>query len=233
MAVHRRVHARSGVDLARVGRRRPAQIPGAADTRRCSRESSSRRSRGRPPRGRRGAARRVPARDRHARVRRRPRRPPRLRALLPGLGARHPADLLLRREVVRVHARWHRDRRRADRERRGPGDQVPAGACGARPRVPQDHDARPAHHDVGHPLPRGRLSVLGGRHVHVLRRGFARHRAEPHPDRGPAGLVALQRLQPAAARADPRADCWYVRLRLHGHAALAAAGSRSRRHLEP
>ena len=39
--VDRRVHDRSGHDLARVGRGRPAQIPGAANTGRCSPESSS------------------------------------------------------------------------------------------------------------------------------------------------------------------------------------------------
>ena len=45
--------------------------------------------------------------------------------------------------------------------------------------------------------------------------------------------MALQQLPPAAPWAGTRARHGNVRVRLHGHEALAAAGSRGRRHLEP
>ena len=126
VVVDRRVDLRSGVDLARVRRGRPAQVPGAADTGGCSCESSSRRRRGRPRRRQWAGSGRVPARDRHARVSRRSRRPPRPRAVLRRRDSREPADVVFRGEVVRLDARRDRDRRGADRRRRGSGDRLRA-----------------------------------------------------------------------------------------------------------
>ena len=103
------------------------------------------------------------------------------------------------------------------------------------PRFAQITLARPAH-DVLRPSLRGAVGppALGRRHRHLLRHGPSRPGAGPDRRSTAAGRgLALQQLQPAAARDGARAGDRDVGLRVHVDEALAAARGRRRRHLEP
>ena len=108
------------------------------------------------PCGRRRRFRCVPARDGHPRVRRRRRGPVGLRTVLRRVGPHDAPDLVLGREVVRVHARGHRHRRGVDRGCRRSGDRVPPRTDAAGPAVRSHHAPGPAHDVLGAPV-RGAL----------------------------------------------------------------------------
>ena len=160
MVVDRRVDVRSGVDLARVGRGRPAQVPGAADTGRRSRESSPRASR--PTSSLSGEG----------------------EGLDEFLRETDTLAFLVVHEDRLVHERYFDGATRESLQTSFSaaksfvstlvGIAIDAGLIesvddpvtdylpelAARdPEVPTDHAAPPAHDVVGHPLPGGRLSV--------------------------------------------------------------------------
>src|SRR6266511_3144236 len=158
------------------------------------RQSPSLRSALRARGARWGAVRCLPDANRHLGLPRRPSRPSRLRALPERRRPRKPADLVVGRQVRRVHLGGHRHPGGIDRERRGSGDRLSSGARDQGSSIHPDHHPPPPDHVLGHPILGGSPPLaLERRHLHLLRGGPAPDRPGSDPHTGATGAdVALR-----------------------------------------
>ena len=205
-------------------RRRPVPLPQARAAGRarrardacgiCSRSACATPS---PPVDARSGTRPLAGGEQHAGLRRAAARPGHLRGLFQRPSPRRHGDVVLGGQVGARHAGRPGRGRRAHRQPRRPGDEVPARAAPARPALradqpapPDEHERRAALHRVSVPDQRRRQDLLLA--------GPAPAGAATRDDRAATGPgLAVQQLPPAAARAGARAQ--------HRHAGERAGSS--------